>query len=751
MMSRIARVIALAALASAPTLLTSCGSTTTESKNPIIAVSLSGGTLAVTQGSSQNLTLTLTRTDFTGDVSLSATGLPNGVTATFTPATLTGSTLSSTLAIAAAADAAPGTVTVTLHATGTGVTEQTATFSLTVNVAGSYSLAASPTSVSVQQGANATSSINITRVGGFGGDVALTVTGAPSGVTATFSPATLSTGTASSTLTVAATGAATTGTATLTIHGASAGTADQTTSLTVNVTPAPGVTLALNPTSVSIGQGGSATSTVTITRVGGFTGAVDLTTTGTTTGVTASFSPASVTGTTSTLTLTAAGDATVGTGTVVVHANGTGISEATASLGTTVTAPSTTAISLNVNCISDHGTVLFFAYRNSNASSWTPVTPSGGVLTMNVTSTFQVAEVTSNGNGGTDVGFHFLTSAAVLPQSGVSCAARMGSVGVTGSVANIGTGFVQIQAANAGAVANPGSLNFSLDSLPSTGVDLVAVLAGSGSGFTPTGAIVRRNQTYTNGGTVATLDFGTSEAVAPKSASLTVSNIGADTANTFGMFTTSTGTYASMFGGGTTGTSTVYGMPDASLAAGDIHQLYVEAQPKGANPTDTRAVILYQHSLSGGSVTLGPTLSTPTVTVASSTPYVMMRVQMPLQAEYNMGLQAKFTQGNNRVQVQALAAYFNGMTSWDVTMPDLSGVPGWNNAWGLQTGQSTGWQLMAFGNSLGDFISNGTDGDIQYFASTQNTLTTAPAMNMSTGAMPLLGARIFRLPPLVRR
>ncbi len=79
----------------------------------------------------------------------------------------------------------------------------------------------------------------------------------------------------------------------------------------------PGFTLTANPTSVTVGQGASGTSTITVTPAGGFTGSVTLSATGLPSGVTATFAPASTT-TTSTLTLAASATATTGTVTVTV-------------------------------------------------------------------------------------------------------------------------------------------------------------------------------------------------------------------------------------------------------------------------------------------------------------------------------------------------------------------------------------------------------------------------------------------------
>ncbi len=99
-----------------------------------------------------------------------------------------------------------------------------------------FSLAASPTTLSVAQGANTTDSISVTDLNGFTGSVALSASGLPTGVTATFSPAST---TSSSILTLTASSSATTGAKAITITGTS-GSLTHTATVTLTVTAAGG-------------------------------------------------------------------------------------------------------------------------------------------------------------------------------------------------------------------------------------------------------------------------------------------------------------------------------------------------------------------------------------------------------------------------------------------------------------------------------------------------------------------------------
>ena len=199
---------------------------------PTYTLSASPSSVTVTQGSTGSSTITVSPLNgFTSSVTLSASGLPSGVTAAFSP---NPTTTTSTLTLTANPTATTGTVTVTLTGTSGTLPPKTTTLSLTVNaqVAPDYTLSASPSSVTVTQGSNGTSTITVSPQNGFTGSVNLSTSSLPSGVTASFSPNPTTT---TSTLTLAASPTATTGTVTVTITGNASG-LTRTTTLTLRVT-----------------------------------------------------------------------------------------------------------------------------------------------------------------------------------------------------------------------------------------------------------------------------------------------------------------------------------------------------------------------------------------------------------------------------------------------------------------------------------------------------------------------------------
>jgi hypothetical protein len=165
-------------------------------------------------------------------VNLTVTGTPSGATASLSPASVTSGSSSTLTVNAGTAAAGPYTLTVT----GTGASATHATnVSLTVTAPpppDDFSISASPSSVTIVQGASGTSMIGTATTSGSAQTVNLTVSGAPSGASASLSPTSVTSG-ASSTLTVNA-GTAAAGPYTLTVTGSGTSATHSTTvSLTV--------------------------------------------------------------------------------------------------------------------------------------------------------------------------------------------------------------------------------------------------------------------------------------------------------------------------------------------------------------------------------------------------------------------------------------------------------------------------------------------------------------------------------------
>ncbi len=196
-----------------------------------------------------------------------------------------------------------------------------------------FTISASPSSVTVQQGNNGTSTISTTALNGFNNAITLSASGQPSGVTVTFGTNPIpAPGTGTSLMTMAVGASVTPGTYTITVTGVGGGITHTTTvSLTVTgVTPDFNITA--SPTSVTVARGSSGNSTISTTALNGFNSAISLSASGQGGRVTVSFSPNPIpapgTGS-SVMTITAARNARRGTTTVTVTGTGGGVTHST--------------------------------------------------------------------------------------------------------------------------------------------------------------------------------------------------------------------------------------------------------------------------------------------------------------------------------------------------------------------------------------------------------------------------------------
>ena len=256
----------------------SCGGTAT----PDFSLAATPSSQDVVQGSSASYTVSASATGgFSADVAMSVTGgLPTGATAQFTPSSIAGNNGSSTLDVTTnATTTPPGNYTLTITGTsGSGQNALTHTTSVALHVTAAptpdFSVAISPTSQSVLQGAIASYDVTVTPLNGYAGPPSLTNSGP-----GTLGAQTSNGGVWTSTLTVDT--ASLSGTYPLTVT-ATDGPLQHSASATLTVTPPAGAdfSISVSPGARNIRVGQDATYTVTIGGSGGFAGDVDLSVSG---------------------------------------------------------------------------------------------------------------------------------------------------------------------------------------------------------------------------------------------------------------------------------------------------------------------------------------------------------------------------------------------------------------------------------------------------------------------------------------
>jgi len=168
-----------------------------------------------------------------------------------------------------------------------------------------------------------------------------------------------------------------------------------------SVSTQPGFTLSASPGAVSILQGNAGSSTITSSVTGGFNSAISLTASGQPSGVTVSFSPASITGAgSSTMSISVA--STVAAGTYPITVTGTsGSTVETTTVSLTVTAPNSGSFTLSVSPSSG------YLLQGQSGYAVVTVTASGGFdsavsfsatgVPSGVTTSFSPTTVTGSG------------------------------------------------------------------------------------------------------------------------------------------------------------------------------------------------------------------------------------------------------------------------------------------------------------------------------------------------------------------
>jgi len=310
--------------------LSYCGASDT----PGFFLSASQASISAVIGGSTSTQISVTpQGGFAGEVTFSATGLPAGATALFSPPSWTGSG-SSLLTLTTSSTSPAGSYPITIHGIS-GSLEHTQSLNLTVN-APDFTVSASPGSVTAPVGGSTGSSISVMAQFGFNGVVNLTASGMPAGVSASFLPDSVK-GAGGATLTLAATASAVPGIYLITVQGLS-GSLGHLATVLLTVT-SPDFSVSASPGSFAVATGATSGSTISVSALNGFTGIVNLSAIGLPVGVTASFSPTSVTGAgSSAMTLTASPSTAPGLYPITVQ-GASGALTRTTTVNLTVAAP----------------------------------------------------------------------------------------------------------------------------------------------------------------------------------------------------------------------------------------------------------------------------------------------------------------------------------------------------------------------------------------------------------------------------
>lgn len=513
--------------------------------------------------------------------------------------------------------------------------------------------------------------------------------------------------------------------------------------------PVEAIDFALSSQTLSLERNASAAIDVTLSAAS--TRTLEITVTGAPAGVTVTATPSSIVPglTSSTLTVVAGPTAAVGAATLTVHATAPGLSERTETLALTVTdAP---AGDTTWDFCRPADVPIWFAVQDGDGE-WTRVTANATTFSFDVpsgrggvafvrTEDFDPADTTTvpffgqapatgpasrwalqrqvlmlraPGTAASveDPGSALRHELVVVYGAQPELAARgqeqcRGQKRVSGSVADLGVDqFVEVTLGTATTVATQST--FELTAVPGGTVDLIASL-NTVDRSTDEGAvdrvIVRRGLSPGEGSILPVLDFEAPEAFAPAAADLTVANLVGDLAFVLSsFFTAGAPRGATIFLSSAEGSSPFryYGIPSAHRVAGDLH--LAAALVFSADEGEFRFAGLYFEDPIDRSVTLGASLPLPQVEVASPSPYLRLRASGSSTTAYDRYVIALFSQPGRSATIEASAAY-RSQATYDLEIPDFTGVAGWLDEWGLREGvMPTNWFVQGSGFT-GDGVS----------------------------------------------
>ena len=663
--------------------------TLTVSTTPDYSLSLTPAALTIVQGANAPTTVTITRTNFTGAVTLSLGGAPAGVTGSFDPAAPTGT--SSTLTVSVGAAVAPGVYNLTVDGTGTPGNRSTP-LTLTVEAVPNYTLSLAPTALTIVQGANAPTTVTITRTN-FTGAVTLSLGGAPAGVTGSFNPA-APTGT-SSTLTVSVGAAVAPGVYNLTVDGTGTP-GNRSTPLTLTVSATANYSLSLTPAALTIAQGANAPTTVTITRTN-FTGAVTLSLGGAPVGVTGSFNPTAPTGTSSTLTVTVGAAVTPGVYHLTVDGTGTPGNRSTP-LTLTVSSGGGGNVTVDFSSCPVADRAAWVAYQNGTGP-WTRVTGLNDVYTFTIGSGGGGLTYVLLGAGNmSSVQVHYMTQAEFTAGTLAFCGPTppLGKT-VTGTAAGIdATQVAQISLGGGTAQASFGALNFTITDVTDGTHDLVGARRPFDFSAGADRAIIRRDQNISNNGDVGTLDFLGAESFATAPATITVSGlVGGETlAHSMSYQVGATCTAAPLnFFTAASASFTAFGIPSVQQRPSDYHNLSISAI---IGASDFRSVSAYFHTMADRTLALGGQMPTPALTDLGGM-YKRLQAVYMLPAAYTSSTSFSYVDASADKSVSISATFGYSGTAVTLGLADFSALAGWDNNWAPAPASTGDWTVSGAG------------------------------------------------------
>ena len=219
-----------------------------------------------------------------------------------------------------------------------------------------------------------------------------------------------------------------------------------------------------------------------------------------------------------------------------------------------------------------------------------------------------------------------------------------------------------------------------------------------------TGIILRRGPELADGATLPVLDFDSDEAIHPIERGLTLAGFGPDGAVSRNGIRTAHSDNVIIFGNPsvTAANRPYWAVPVDRLAPTDLQ--FISANTNVANTSNVQRVsTVYFRNPVARTITFPEAPHAPAVSVVATAPTIRLRARFDSQAAYDRATGVSFQDLQNTViAVSMTPAYAaRNATGYDLVVPELSGVAGFDPRWSLRGGVTLLWTSSRVGGSLG--------------------------------------------------
>jgi hypothetical protein len=243
---------------------------------------------------------------------------------------------------------------------------------------------------------------------------------------------------------------------------------------------------------------------------------------------------------------------------------------------------------------------------------------------------------------------------------------------------------------------------FALQAIGGGPHDLIAARHTDNAGqITITSIILRRAVDLPDSTILPVLDFASTEAITPVTATVTLTGLGPEGASTaLRVLTRTTEVLLSPLPTASPDVTRPYaGLPLARLQGNDIQELLVSALQGSAS----RIVEVYFLAPVNRNVAIPAALLRPAIDTVATTPSLRLRAQFVAQADFDRQASIHYQQGTTTlVGVSMTTAYAATLANgFELTVPELSGVAGFDPAWAMHPGPKVRWTAGRVGGTSG--------------------------------------------------